>query len=162
MASDWVVPTVDDVKSCFTNIFVEQDNDADKVPSDLVTAWLPVIIAQVRQEIINANRNKISTTANSVPPEAKKHVLVLVAEACIINSARMVQFIETQPMKRMLDDAYKFLEEVKRGKNVTDPQDAQVDQDQLPTGTVWGDRDSDFVGSETTQILDMTVDGPTV
>lgn len=160
MATNWTVPSPDDVKSAFGSIFVEQDNGEDFDPTATATFWLPVIVAEVRGTIQNANRTALSLTAGSVPPEGKVHVLVLVAEAILVNTPRLVGYIvmegENGPMARMIIAARKWLEVVQKGQSVTDPTDP--DPATLPSGVQWGDDSGE--GTDATKITNLTIDSP--
>ena len=160
MATNWVTPTADDLKGAFGSIFVEQDNGEDFDPTAAANVWLPIIVAQMRAAILTGNRVALSQTKGSVPPEAKGHVLVLVAEAVVVNTPRLVGYIvlegENGPMARMITAARKFMNDCPKGLSVTAPLDP--DPATLPSGVKWGDDSGE--GTDATVRTDLTIDAP--
>lgn len=158
--SNWVVPTSNDLVDCFGSIFVEQDSGEDFDPTAAANAWLPIIVAQIRGAILTGNRAGLSKTAGSVPPEAKIHTLVLVAEAIIVNTPRLVGYIVTEgengPMARQITAARSFLAQCVKGLSVTPPTD--LDPATEPSGTIWGDEAG--TGTSETVKTDLTIDAP--
>lgn len=158
--TNWTVPTADDVKGAFPSIYVEQDNGEDFDPVAMAGVWLPIIVAMFRGNILRGNRSGLSKTPGSVPPEAKGFVLVLVAEAIIVNTPRLVGYIvlegENGPMARMIVAARQFLKDVLNGIDVTTPLDP--DPAYLPSGVQWGDDNGP--GSHSSVLTDLTVDSP--
>ena len=161
MATNWLIVTADDVKDAFGSLFVDQDNGEDFDPTAAANVWIPIIVAQVRGMIQTGNRTGVSITAGAVPPEAKGHVLVLVAEKIIINTPRLVGYIvlegENGPLARSLMEARKWLSDVaNKGLDPTHPTD--LDPTTAPFGTQWGDdAGDDTAGNKRT---DLTIDSP--
>jgi hypothetical protein len=160
MPTNWTVPTADDVKSAFGSIFVDQDDGEEFDPTELANTWLPIIVAQFRGAIDTGNRVSLSVTKGAVPPEAKVHVLVLVAEAIVVNAPRLAGYVvlegESGPMARMIIAARKFLDSINKGLNVTEPTDP--DSSALPSGTIWGDVQG--TGTSATRKTDLSIDAP--
>jgi hypothetical protein len=159
--TNWTTPSEDDLKTAFGSIFVEQDDGEDFDPTAAAAIWLPMIVAQFRAAIRTGNRVALSKTAGSVPPEAKAHVLVMTAEAIVVNTPRLVGYIvlegENGPMARMIAAARKFLTDcATKGLSVTVPQDP--DPTTLPSGTIWGDAAG--TGDENTVKADLSMDAP--
>lgn len=158
--TNWIVITKDDVNAAFGSLFLDQDNQEDYDPAALSDVWIPAIVAMFRGAILNANRSGLGKTTGSVPPEAKAHVLVLVAEAIIVNAPRMKGYVLLQdansPMSRMIIAARQFMKDLNMGLPVTTPTD--LDPTTTPSGTQWGDDNGP--GSDASVMTDLTVDSP--
>lgn len=158
--TNWSVPTADDLSGAFGSIFVEQDNGEAFDPTTAANVWLPIIVAQMRAVILTGNRSALSKTTGSVPPEAKGHVLALVAEAVVINTPRLVGYIvlegENGPMARMITAARAFMKDCTKGLSVTPPNDP--DPNTIPSGVKWGDDSGE--GTDQTVRTDLTIDAP--
>jgi hypothetical protein len=155
MATNWTVPTVDDLQAYLNVKLVDAtnpDSDSGISRADVV---LSSVVARVRAAIGAGNWVPLSLTTDSVPPEAKQHVLVLVAAAMMASTPQILQYANSDIFKGQWDAAEKFIKDAQAGEPMTIPTDP--DPSATPSSPTWGDYSGEQVGGVAGKI-DTTTD----
>lgn len=140
MPTNWITLTGADIGKVLTAKAEEAVNenlgDDVEIGSELNldaanrrNALVTLAIRRVRAAILNGNRVPISYTADTVPPEAEIHTLMLAAMPLVQSTPSLAkEFLVGQDgrktsFERMYDRAEQFLIDIGKGFNVTEPTD---------------------------------------
>jgi hypothetical protein len=153
MTTAWTVPVATDLEQFMSSSVVTATNVDDPAGKARADSLIESVVARVRGAIGSGNRVPLSLTPNSVPPEGKQHVLVLIVAALAAASPQVYQYTESDAFRRQLEAAEKWITAAQEGLNVTVPTDP--DPDNTPSTAEWGDIEGD---STVTRMQDMTTD----
>jgi hypothetical protein len=151
MATNWIVPTVDDLGT-YLNTSVLAGGDEDLPSGDNRSDRLKTVCTDIiRAAIRVGGRTALSSTTGSIPPEAMDIWLALMVERLMVSTPRLSDFADSAMAKRLLDSAYKWLQNMRDGENdCTPPQDPFPDTpdqiDRPPVGVTWGDAYAEQTG----------------
>jgi len=148
MATNWIELTVDDIYDVVSVGLMAKANentDADTIAAKLNNPDVPrkfnpdaenraqvqlaMAVQTVRMAIQRGGKQALSVTANTVPPEAKPHVLYLAAYQTLnsVLNLQMVVMTETggvyAPLKEFYKAANEWVKNVSDGAQVTAPDD---------------------------------------
>jgi hypothetical protein len=100
--------------------------------SDRFSAVMPDVAARIRNEIAACPNNRLSETANSIPPELKTIACYLILES--LQASLRIRLNEDQ--RRLIDDGRKYLERISKCEiAVSQPDDPEDEVDvQQPGG----------------------------
>lgn len=160
LTTAWVVPTKDDVVKYVQQSVIDGANALNSGGEERIdgpTGLLQAAVDQVRGAVGNGNRVALSLTANSVPPEARAHVMVLAAYMLVSSVPQLGDFASKDGLTRRWDEANKWLDAVRRGDlapaKPTDPDTATA-----PAGPTWGDFSGEQVAGVAGRV-DVSTDG---
>jgi len=118
---------------------------------------LPIEVARFRGAIATGNRVALSATALTIPPEAEKHLLVIVCQSLATSVPQLSEFVQSDRFKDMVDKAEDWLEAVRKGELVPT---APIDPDTatVPSGPEWGDLYGQEVAGKSLGKIDVSTD----
>jgi hypothetical protein len=147
MATNWIIPTADDVAKVISLEVLAKSNeniDGDSITAalaspetrrtydptldDRCTAQIVFAVNQLRAAIQLNAKIPLSITPNAVPPEALRHVLYLAAYG-LVNSTPNLQMVilsdkgAYSPLTDNFKIANKYFEDITKGKPVVPPTD---------------------------------------
>lgn len=122
----WIVPTVTDLEHYLVAAMVDALRTAalGETQTDPFGEVMPSVTARIRNEIMSCPRNKVSATANSIPPSLKTIACLLIIEAL---QTRLQGIVLTDEQRRLIDDGRDYLKRIaKCDVVVEDPTDPQT------------------------------------
>lgn len=119
----------EDVKSYVAKYVIDGSNDPEVLGYSRLEGDRGIIasvVAKFRGAIYAGKKTPLSATANSVPPEAVEHVLVMCVAALAAGmGTALASFVQSDFFKGMLDEAREWLKLARDGMLVqpaTDPE----------------------------------------
>ena len=137
MATNWVVPSSDDVAAVLNSIVGKASNFGNAQGVKRIDSLIPMVVARFRGAIQSGNTVALSLTAGAVPPEAQQHVATLVADAMVSSTPGLAEYAESKAFVALKEGAEKFITQCLEGRNVTAPMDP--DPNATPNTLEWGD-----------------------
>lgn len=120
MTIDWIVPTVDDLRTVLSSVVLNPAADIGNPSGPTNQLALDLVVERWRGAIRTAGRIPVSLTAGSVPPEHKQHVLVLTVWQLVCSQPKLAQTV-TEAFKTLVDKAEEALKDVDEGKEGATP-----------------------------------------
>lgn len=110
--SNWIELTEDDLKAYqLAEYIAAARTTIESGQADPLDEVIPSVVTRIRAEVRGCKTNRVSATANTIPPDLKSVGVYLVLEAL---QGRIPGLNFTETTKTLIDDAKKYLLRVSR------------------------------------------------